>query len=323
MRLYSKGVFHLEHRDNEPRVHRSSNPPLAFSASPHHHHQVTALHHQVREPLLSHGLPVIAEKRAFASCHQPQRAHAVHTYAALAFYTQGSSRLEQNGEWRIQVGDVHLIPAGQRHRRIEMQEAEFWGLGICVPCYAAHGSSSLLEPFERVRNGASAVVSIPSTRHEFLEGLFQELAEVTRERTTGDAVRSAVQTSLLTLILHEVRKAADWSTDAPAGASSVVMDSLRFIERNCLRRLTLQDVADAVGKSPAYVTTALTKATGKSAGQWIVSSRMAEARRLLLHSDEMVDVIAERVGYADPTHFIRMFRREHGTTPAVWRGSKK
>jgi AraC-like DNA-binding protein len=49
---------------------------------------------------------------------------------------------------------------------------------------------------------------------------------------------------------------------------------------------------------------------------------MAEARRLLLHSDEMVDVIAERVGYADATHFIRMFRRAHGATPAAWRAVK-
>jgi AraC-like DNA-binding protein len=35
----------------------------------------------------------------------------------------------------------------------------------------------------------------------------------------------------------------------------------------------------------------------------------------------MVDVIAERVGYADPSHFIRMFRREHGATPAAWRAA--
>ncbi len=47
-----------------------------------------------------------------------------------------------------------------------------------------------------------------------------------------------------------------------------------------------------------------------------------EARRRLLHSDERVDVIAERVGYADPTHFIRMFRREHGATPAAWRAAQ-
>ena len=82
------------------------------------------------------------------------------------------------------------------------------------------------------------------------------------------------------------------------------------------------DVAAAVGRSPTYVTSALTRATGRSAGEWIVRGRMAEARRLLLHSDEMVDAISGRVGYADPTHFIRMFRREHGATPAAWRAAQ-
>ena len=49
---------------------------------------------------------------------------------------------------------------------------------------------------------------------------------------------------------------------------------------------------------------------------------MAEARRLLLHSDASIDTITGRVGYADPTHFIRMFRREHGVTPAAWRAAQ-
>jgi AraC-like DNA-binding protein len=78
-------------------------------------------------------------------------------------------------------------------------------------------------------------------------------------------------------------------------------------------------VARAVGRSPAHVTTALTRATGKSAGAWIIAGRMAEARRRLLHSDEPIDAIADRVGYADATHFIRLFRRSHGATPASWR----
>jgi AraC family transcriptional activator of pobA len=36
-----------------------------------------------------------------------------------------------------------------------------------------------------------------------------------------------------------------------------------------------------------------------------------------------VDVIAERIGYADPTHFIRLFRRAHGCTPAAWRARQR
>jgi AraC-like DNA-binding protein len=46
---------------------------------------------------------------------------------------------------------------------------------------------------------------------------------------------------------------------------------------------------------------------------------MAEARRRLRATDERVDAIATRVGYADVTHFIRQFRRAHGMTPSAWR----
>jgi AraC-like DNA-binding protein len=37
----------------------------------------------------------------------------------------------------------------------------------------------------------------------------------------------------------------------------------------------------------------------------------------------MVEVIAERVGYADATHFIRLFRRMYGVTPAAWRSERR
>lgn len=251
------------------------------------------------------------------SCRTP----VTHSYAALTFYTGGGARVEQRGEWTLHEGDLLLVPAGEAHRTLEMQHSEFWGLSFCVPCIAADGVGALLEPFEKVRDGASAVVHIPAARHEYLIGLFRELEDLGQKPRGPSDTLDAVQRSLLTLILAEVDKASSANNLPRIAGGSVVGDALRFIERNCLRKLTLGDVARAVGRSPAHVTTALGQATGRSASQWIVSNRMAEARRLLLHSDEMIDIIAERVGYADSTHFIRMFRREHDATPAAWRAA--
>lgn len=276
----------------------------------------------VRDDLTGSGRAVVAARRAPDDQAAPCRTPVTHSYAALAFYTRGRSRVEQNGEWNLREGDVLLVPAGEPHRMLEKRSVELWGLAFCVPCFAADGAASLLESFERVRDGASAVVQIPSGRHEYLAGLFRELENVGRELRDPSAAFDAVQRSLLTLILAEIDRAASSSGAGRGAGGGVVVDALRFIERNCLGHLTLNDVAAAVGRSPAYVTTALTQATGRSAVQWIVSGRMAEARRLLLHSDEMVDVVAERVGYADATHFIRMFRREHGATPAAWRAAQ-
>ena len=275
----------------------------------------------LRDNLIGDGAAVVSARRA---CEGPPVVHppATHPYAVLEFFTGGRSRMELNGEWTLREGDVLLVAAGAPHRVLEGRGMESWGTAFCVPCFASGATASLLEPFERVREGAAAVVQIPAARHPYLEGLFRELENIGLERRGPTESRDAVQRSLLTLILAEVDRASSSSGPSQATTSTVVTAALRFIERNCLGPLTLNDVAAAVGHSSTYVTTALTQATGRSAVQWIVSGRMAEARRLLLHSDEMIDVIAERVGYADATHFIRMFRREHGATPAAWRAAQ-
>lgn len=270
---------------------------------------------QVREGLGGSGASVVVGHHRIEALSEPVRRAVTHSHAALAFFTEGRTRLELNGEWTLRAGDVLLVPAGAPHRTLERQETSAWMLGFCVPCFAADGAASLLAPFERVRDGASAVVHIPKARRAYLESLFREL------ETVGEG-RAAVQRALLTLILAEVDTAASLQK-APTRGGSLVVEALRFIERNCLGKISARDVAAAVHRSPAYVTSALKEATGRNASEWIAAGRMAEARRLLLHSDERVDVIGERVGYADSTHFIRMFRREHGATPAAWRAAQQ
>lgn len=265
------------------------------------------------------GLPVAVMHDAMPERTAPRATAASHDYSVVMFGTAGRFRVEQNGEWMFGAGEALLVPAGQAHRMLEARGASYWGLGFCAAGFAADGAASLLEPLERVRDGAGAVVHLPADRQPFLESLLKELARLTEARGAASEAEHVVRRSLLMLVLAEVGRAAA-SMEHRTGAGGVVAESLRYIERHCLGPLSLADVAAAVGKTPAYVTTALSRATGRSAGEWIVSGRMAEARRLLLSSSEPVEVIAERVGYADATHFIRMFRRAHGATPAAWRG---
>ncbi|MEJ7732215.1 MAG: AraC family transcriptional regulator [Polyangiaceae bacterium] len=252
---------------------------------------------------------------AHHAVHTARRAGPVtHSLAALSFLSAGSARIESGGTWALRPGDLLLIPAGQAHEMLESSGARSWSAGFCAPCLAAERAGALLEPMERVRAGVCPVVRIAASRRRLVESWFRELAAAAARRDPG---AEAVQWSLLTLILDEA--ARSMSVTATPGASSLVGDSLRFIERNCFGPLTLADVARAVRRSPAHVTTALRRATGRSAVSWIIAGRLAEARRRLVHSAEMVEVIAERVGYRDATHFIRVFRREHGVTPAAWR----
>ena len=241
----------------------------------------------------------------------PARAAVTHSYAAIALYTAGSAELEQRGRWRIEPGDCVVIPAGQAHRRSSSTGSSYWGAAVSSAATGAadHARSVI----ERVRDGACPVLRVGAGRRPFVGTLFRELA------ARPDA-GEPVQRSLLTLIMHELEQAEPRELASGAGPDAV-QSALRFIERNCLRALSLDEVAAAVAKSPAHLTTLVRRATGQSVGAWIIAGRMAEARRQLAHSAESVQRIAERVGYADATHFIRLFKRAHGASPAQWRAA--
>lgn len=246
----------------------------------------------------------------------PSGQHAVHEHLVLGYCVQGTLRIEQAGAWTLQPGDALLVPAGTQHRWLgSTRGAEIWGLRICATCLAAASASAALDPFDRVRGGAAAVVRIPEARRPFFESLFTEL-----ELENAEARPSATRLVALTqLALGEVGRAAQWTTGQ--GASTLVSETLGWIERHCLGPLGLTEVAAAMHRSPSHLTTTIRRATGKTVQEWITLGRLAEAERLLLHTDERIDIVAERVGYKDPTHFIRTFRKARGSTPAAFRAA--
>lgn len=98
------------------------------------------------------------------------------------------------------------------------------------------------------------------------------------------------------------------------------LDSVfHFIEAHYNQPIHLDDVAQEVGYSPAYLTTLMQEQTGHTVKQWIIERRMAEARMLLVKTQSNVRKIAQTVGYSDAGYFSRHFRKLHGVSPQVWR----
>jgi YesN/AraC family two-component response regulator len=92
-----------------------------------------------------------------------------------------------------------------------------------------------------------------------------------------------------------------------------------FIEANYHTPITLTDVAQVAGYSPAYLTTLVGSQTGRTVARWIIERRMVEARRILENSDWSVEQTARTVGYVNARHFYRQFLQYHGVPPQVWR----
>lgn len=77
--------------------------------------------------------------------------------------------------------------------------------------------------------------------------------------------------------------------------------------------------ADKVCLSANYFGDLIKKETGKTAQDYIQSMLVDEAKKQLLGSNLSINQIAERLGYQDTPHFIRMFKKRVGRTPLKFR----
>lgn len=277
---------------------------------------------QAREAFERHQSPVWLRRY---SGHEHRRAEPgtfVHSYAVIVLVTRGQGRIRHAGDLLLRAGDVHLIPPGDAHGSAQREALEGWALAFHPDALAREeaswGSSAgpRLGPLLRVRSGCHPVLRPSAAQRKRLDG-WMRLIE--HELQGNGRMRDEAVSALLRLVLIELERVSSPEATPDAAGQRLARQALTHIEANALGALSLAQVARAVGRSTTHVASVVRKETGRTVGQWILEYRMAEARRRLRGTDERVDIIGERLGYADATHFIRLFRRTHGVTPAAWR----
>lgn len=127
----------------------------------------------------------------------------------------------------------------------------------------------------------------------------------------GDSVALA-----LFLELFQVRSEAERRVgQLPARRLRHALD---FIEDNCLRSIKLQELADLVGLSQSYFSSAFKASTGMAPHQWHMKARVERVKSRLLLPGAHLAGVADATGFADQAHMTRVFKQFVGTTPAAW-----
>jgi transcriptional regulator GlxA family with amidase domain len=97
----------------------------------------------------------------------------------------------------------------------------------------------------------------------------------------------------------------------------------RAVRASLDRQLGLEALARAAKTSPRTLARRVQAALGTTPLRFAQRLRVAHAAHLLETTDESVERIATRVGYADAAAFRRLFRRETGTSPRERRGAQR
>ena len=68
-----------------------------------------------------------------------------------------------------------------------------------------------------------------------------------------------------------------------------------------------------------YLCRLIKQQTGISYKEYLTKLRMEEAKRLLSDPDAAIADVCQKVGYTNVSHFIKIFQKYEGTTPAKYR----
>ena len=84
-------------------------------------------------------------------------------------------------------------------------------------------------------------------------------------------------------------------------------------------KVPLQELAQACRLSVSYFARAFRISTGLPPHRWLLHRRVERAKDLLAGTGLSLSEIALSCGFADQSHFTRIFCQMVGATPAAWR----
>jgi AraC family transcriptional regulator len=125
------------------------------------------------------------------------------------------------------------------------------------------------------------------------------------------------------IAIHLARNYAEIADDSHSGSPSLPGYKLRqiteWMAEHVAEEFNLDRLAAQAGLSKFYFNRLFKSAMGLSPSRYQITLRMDEARRLLRETKKSVVDVAYEVGYANPSHFAQLFRRETGLSPSDYR----
>lgn len=106
---------------------------------------------------------------------------------------------------------------------------------------------------------------------------------------------------------------------AEAALPPLVAEALANIRQNYAGLYGVEELSEQLGVSKSHLVRTFRAAMGISPGKYLTAVRIDAAKRLLLHREYSLEIVASLCGFSGANYLCRVFKKETGYTPAGWR----
>ncbi len=239
--------------------------------------------------------------------------HKHQSYFELIFLTKaGGFHSIDSNRYRILAPVVFFVKREQVH---------FWELdgrpeGFVLIIKKRFVEMSLDREIQALLFRLSKTEMLQLRETEAISTLFELLAkECLAEITQPSAVIEGLLKALLAKLLLESNRPAQ-SSVAQVGSYHQFRELLSQQSR---LKNSVSHYAALLHTSPQNLNAVCRREAMLSAAQVISEFIISEAKRLLIYTDNTISQIAFLLGFSDPSHFVKYFRRFTGRTPKIFR----
>ena len=221
--------------------------------------------------------------------------------------------------YRLQKGDVVLIPPGISHRPLlpEHMAEPYRRDVLWIHPDLIDQLELLVSPQERMNAQESRLLRTAGTRWEFLGELFHHGVRESEGREAG--WEELVLGNTLQILVY-LRRAVRDRTAAPLKAEKpeLLDQVLAYIEEHLSEKITLEDIAKHFWVSQSTISQTFRNKLGVSFYRCVTQRRLIAAKNLIIEGTPL-ESVGRKVGFSDYSSFYRAFKQEFGISPRQFR----
>ncbi len=262
-----------------------------------------------------------------------------HDYSQIWYITQGSCVHQVEGQrYTMSVGDAFYIPPKVIHSTTLGEDSSI----ICCEFDMESLLHHNVEPYDKIREITQNISFTMLFQSDFyriqpkltfsrsgqrqVERLMTSMLE--EYQRGADFFEDFLQLQILQLLLIFAR---EYGSTGEGGEANQVFDKYRgmvelavkYIDENYDQPLTLEGMCRISMVSKTYFCYIFKLLTGKTFVEYLMEKRIEQSMTLLRETDLSIIEIGQNVGFHEPTHFSRTFKKLRGISPREYRTTAK
>jgi len=250
------------------------------------------------------------------ACSIPEHEHPIHM---LNLQRSGLTRCEWTTDGRTRraehgPGNLYILPAGTRDRFTRSAPTNHLTL-VMAPYFLARAleETAHLADVELIPNW--------SARDAHIASLMLALhADLEDSSPAGPLYGESLGVALAHYLVRRYSVRAPRQLEYKRGMPTVRLNRVvDFMRQNYRKEMRLWELAQLAGMSPHYFCELFKNSTGLSPHQYSLRCKVDRAKEFLRIPQYTIIQIAKAIGFADQSHFTKVFRRIVGVTPTQFR----